>query len=245
MFALACNIKIVPILFAPIFILYWMERGWRSATGFIAASGTLMLAGAAYGLINCPGAFIRNVFGYGSLWGGWGFTYWLRQTGASEFQIMDFSGLTEAQNLTMLALKVILIAGMLILAWQRGKLGGLEFFTTLGAAFTWFFIFTSGAGVQYMVWFAPFILLLSPRWWMALTTGSTIYMARFYHSTAQYHFPWDLSFPKGTEVPYWAPWTNIVWGTFIALLVFQGKSWFFPAIENRHEVSAVPVQENQ
>ncbi len=80
MFALACNIKIVPILVAPVFIFYWIERGRRAAVSFMGTSGSLMLAGAAWGLINCPAAFLRNVFGYGSYWGTWGVTYWLMQT---------------------------------------------------------------------------------------------------------------------------------------------------------------------
>jgi len=225
MYAAACSIKIVPLMVAPVFIFYWMGRGRRAALTFMGTSGAIMLAGASWGLIHCPGAFVRNVFGYGSFWGGWGFTYWLRETGIKDFQIMDFEDLTTAQNQVMLALKVILLAGMLTLAWRRRKVGGVEFFTTLGAAFTWIFVTAPGAGPQYMVWFAPFILLAEPRWWVALTAGSAIYMARFYHSTAQYHFPWDMSFPKRVEAPYWAPWTNLAWGTFIALLCWRGASW--------------------
>jgi len=225
MYAAACNLKIVPLMVAPFFIFYWMGRGRRAATSFMGTSGTLMLAGASWGLINCPAGFLRNVFGYGCFWGGWGFTYWLRQTGIKDFQLMDFEDLSVAQNRVTLALKVILIAGLLTLAWRRRKLGGLEFFTTLGAAFTWIFVVMPGAGPQYMVWFAPFILLLSPRWWAALTAGSAIFMVRFYHSTSHYHFPWDMSFPKPAEAPYWAPWTNLAWGTFIALLCCRGASW--------------------
>lgn len=226
MFALACNIKIVPVLVAPVFILYWMGRGRRAAMGFMGSSGMLMLVGAGYGLINCPAAFVRNVFGYGGYWGQWGFTYWLRETGIGDFERMDFTGLSEAQNGVILGLKVITLAGVLALAWRRRKLGGLEFFTTLGAAFTWVFVFAPGAGAQYMVWFAPFVLLLSPRWWVALTAGSAIYMAWFYDSTSGYVFPWDFSFPKGPEIMYWGPWMNLAWGAFVALLCCRGGSWF-------------------
>jgi hypothetical protein len=225
MFAAACNIKIVPILVSPVFIFYWIARGRRPAAAFMGTSGALMLAGAAWGLIYCPAAFLRNVFGYGSYWGGWGVTYWLRQTGIKAFDLMSFADLTDTQNHVITLLKVVSMAGVLALAWRRRKLGGLDFFTTLGAAFTWIFVFMPGAGVQYMVWFAPYILLLSPRWWTALTVASTIYMFRFYHSTSQYHFPWDMALPKGPEEPYWGPWTNLVWGTFIALLACRGASW--------------------
>jgi hypothetical protein len=225
LYAAACNIKIVPLLLAPVFIAYWLSRGRREAVKFLAVSGSILLAGASWGLIHCPAAFARNVFGYGSFWGGWGVTYWLRQSGAKDFQVMNFEVLTPAQHHVMLALKLVLLAGMLTLAWRRRKLGGMEFFTTISMAFTWIFVTAPGAGAQYMVWFAPFILLAWPRWWAALTVGSAIFMARFYHSTSQYHFPWDMSFPRGPETPYWAPWTNLVWGTFLALLCWQIGVW--------------------
>ncbi len=236
MFAAASNVKIVPILVAPVFIFYWMGRGRRSATGFIVASGTLMLGGAAWGLVNCPGGFLRNLFGYGSYWGSWGVTYWLRETGISDFRLMSFEGLTPAQNHVITAMKVIMLVGLTVLAWRRRRLGGMEFFTTLGAAFTWIFVAMPGAGVQYMVWYAPFVLLMAPRWWAALTAASVVYMARFYDSTAQHHFPWDLALPHGPEAPYWAPWTNLVWGTFIVLLVCKARGWLL--IESRGEKAA-------
>ena len=68
LFALACNVKVVPVLISPVFILYWMARGRTAAFRFMGVSGALMLAGASYGLIQCPAAFISNVFGYGSFW---------------------------------------------------------------------------------------------------------------------------------------------------------------------------------
>jgi hypothetical protein len=238
MFAAACNIKIVPIMVAPVFIFYWMGRGRRAATGFMAASGGLMLAGAAWGLIECPAGFVRNLFGYGSYWGTWGATYWLWRSGIKAFNLMSFEGLSGAQHHVITVLKAIMLAGVLALAWRRRKLGGVEFFTTLGAAFAWIFVFMPGAGVQYMVWFAPFILLLAPGWWAVLTVGSVVYMATFYHTTAGYHFPWDISLPKGPEVNYWGPWTNLVWLTFIALLCRRGASWFL--LEKRSTTAVAP-----
>lgn len=225
MYAAACNIKIVPLMLAPVFIFYWMQRGKWPALKFMGISGGLMLAGAAWGLLNCPAAFLRNVFGYGSFWGGWGVTYWLRVTGYKDFQIIDFQGLSTAQNRIMLGLKLLLIVGMLILAWRRRKMGGAEFFTTLGAAFVWIFTVAPGTGVQYMAWFGPFLLLAAPRWWVVVTAGAAVYMARFYHSTSHYHFPWDMSFPKGPEASYWAPWTNLAWGGFVLLLAWKGGEW--------------------
>ena len=226
MFALACNIKIVPIMVAPVFIFYWIARGRRAALYFMGTSGTLMLAGASWALVNCPVAFIRNVFGYGSIWGGWGITYWLRQTGIRAFHLMSYADLSVEQNRVITLLKAILLAGVFVLAWRRRKLGGLEFFTTLGAAFTWIFVFMPGSAAQYMVWYAPFLLLLSPEWWAVITTGATIFLARFYHSTSGYNFPWIIALPRTAQDFYWAPATNLPWGGFIALLLCRWAPWF-------------------
>lgn len=242
MYAVACNIKIVPILVAPVFIFYWFARGRRAAVSFMGPSGALMLAGAAWGLINCPAAFLRNVFGYGSYWGSWGVTYWLMQTNLNDFKLMDFEGLSGPQNHVIMALKVVMMTGLLALAWRRRKLAGLDFFTTLGAAFTWIFVCMPGAGAQYMVWYAPFLLLLSPGWWTALMTGSAIYMARFYSSTSQSPFPWVLALPKGPEAHYWAPWTNLVWGTFLVLLICRWRSWLL--LEKRKKLVHQAVPQN-
>jgi len=225
LFAAACNVKIAPILIAPVFLFYWIGRGWRPAAKFMAASGALMLAGAAWGLMNCPAAFIRNVFGYGSYWGTWGVTYLLNVTGVKDFSLVSYTGLTAAQNEVISALKFIIIAGVLVIAWRRRKLGGLDFFGTLTAAYAWLFIFMPGAGPQYMVWFAPFLLLSAPRWWLAFTAASALFMFRFYDTTSHGHFPWDLALPRGPEQPYWAPWTLIPWSLFIALICCEAAAF--------------------
>jgi hypothetical protein len=247
LFAAACNIKIVPLMVSPVFIFYWIAQGRRQAVSFMATSGTLMLVGASYGLVTCPKAFLTNVFGYGSFWGGWGISYWLKKTGLKQFHIVDCVGLSPAQIHIMTALKVVLLVGLLTMAWRRRKLGGMEFFTTLAAAFTWIFVVMPGAGPQYMVWFAPFLLVFSGRWWLALTVGSTIFMARFYHSTAGYNFPWVFCYPKGPEYPYWAPFSNLPWGVFLMLLGCSWRSWFMiekkAPVEVAHEPAVGSVAE--
>jgi hypothetical protein len=192
----------------------------------MVAAGALMLTGAAWALIHCPVGFLRNVLGYASVWGGWGISYWLRQTGMRDFNPVLYADPSLAQSWITFALKIITLAGICFLGWRRRKLSQIEFFTTLGAAFSWIFVFMPGAGVQYMVWWAPFILLLSPRWWIALTAGATVYLARFYYSTADFHFPWVYTTVRTSVDFYWGPSTNLVWGTFIALLLCRSASWF-------------------
>jgi hypothetical protein len=77
LFALACNVKIVPILLAPVFFFYWSGRSWRTAWRFTAVFAAVMLAGIAWPLFRCPMEFARQVLGYSSYWGTWGITYWI------------------------------------------------------------------------------------------------------------------------------------------------------------------------
>ena len=80
-FGLACNVKIIPLLVAPVFFFHWLSRG--NARRFFAGASLTILAGWAYPLVAIPETFLHNVLGYSSNWGGWGITYWLGQTHAA------------------------------------------------------------------------------------------------------------------------------------------------------------------
>jgi hypothetical protein len=231
LFALACQVKIVPILLAPLFLVWWWQHDRRALAKFTGAALVAMLVGWAVPLVQCPGAFLHNVLGYASYWGTWGFTYWLHQTGAEVFKTVSFKGLSDAQNWVALGLKCLMLLGVLTLGWRRRKVEEGEFFTTLTAAFAVLFVFAPGAGPQYLVWIAPFLAWARPRWYVGVTLSSSVYMFAFYHATAKYEFPWELSFPKGPEIAVWGPWMNVAWGALILLLATQARSWWRPAAE--------------
>ncbi len=185
-----------------------------------------MLLGVIVPLTQCPGQFAKNVLGYGSLWGAWGITNLIRVSGWHGFQTVSLRDLAPEQVWIMSVLKYTIIAAILVLAWRRRKVTGPAFFHSVTAAFAVFFALAPGAGVQYMVWFAPFLLLMSPRWWMVITAGSTCYLFAFYHSVSKFQFPWNLAFPDGTEVHYWAPWTNLPWIGFVVLVAVEWRRWY-------------------
>jgi hypothetical protein len=229
LFALACNVKAVAVLLTPLFWFFWFARGSRPAVRFTMASGIGLLLGSALPLWECPGNYLRHVFGYGGYWGWWGITFWLKQTGLADFQRPDFQNLSQPQALTMTILKVVIIAGIVFLAWRRRNCAPREFFGTVGAAWVLLFVFATGAGVHYMVWFAPFVLLLAPSWWAALTAASTIFIFVFYQTGSGSHgFPWVSSIVSLKQFPIVAPWSNLPWLVFIAFLACRGRSWFQP-----------------
>jgi hypothetical protein len=218
LFGLACNVKVAPLLFGPVFFFHWLARGkgWR----FAAASGGLMLLGSAWPLLQCPEVYLPHVFGYSSSWGVWGITYWCMHTGAEYFQPRGFQLASPAQALVIQALKVIIIGGVGLVGWKRRAGKPEDIFTTLAMAWAVFFVFAPGVGVQYMVWGAPFILLFSARWYAVVTASSSLFLAMFYQSASRGgHFPWLLVFPTGNQASYWIAWGNVAWITFILVLV--------------------------
>jgi len=221
--ALAFNIKVIPILFTPAFFFYWYAQGPRQVGAFTAATVGGFFAGAALPLIQCPVNYISHVLAYGSVCGVWGITYWLHTLNIDGFDKVDFRSLSFIQNCTMNILKLIIVCLATGLAWRRRKSTGVELFATLGMVWTLFFVFAPGAVVQYMPWYGPFVLLLAPRWWAALTAATTIFMVSYYHPASESHFPWVLAQPTPQQFSWSEPVSNLPWAIFTALFVVLAR----------------------
>ena len=240
LFGLASNVKIVPIVLSPVFFFFWLARPGAAlgALRFAGASGAVMLAGWALPLVVCPRDYIHNVFGYGSTWGVWGLPYLLRQTGWEEVQKIDFKGLTATQNVLASLLKFAAIGGIATVGWLRRKVAPSELAATIGIAWLVFFIFAPGVGVQYMVWAAPFLLLLSARGYTAITAASTAFLFAFYHSTSSGRWPWFLAIPRGPETPMWSAWGVLAWLSFCGVFIALAMRRFVPRAETVTPVAA-------
>jgi hypothetical protein len=229
-FGLACNIKIVPILFAPVFFFFWLHR--RNAWQFVWPAAVLMVAGLGIPLLEVPTAYLRNVFGYGSLWGVWGVTYWLRQSGWDQVQRIGYIALSPIQNMIATGLKMGIVLGISALAWRRRHLGGEALFATLAGAWAVFFALVPGVGTQYLVWFAPFLLLLSTRWFVVLTVTSMAFIGTFYHLCSPDRFPWFVALPQPGDLQMTCAVANLTWLAMIALLVAKWPElWSVPPAE--------------
>jgi hypothetical protein len=227
--AISCQVKIIPLLLLPVFFFYWMERRqWRLFAGSFLASSLLFCAEP---LLRSPGMFAKNVLSYGSFWGIWGLTYGLRMTGPQEFSKVNFLNLSGTQNAIMLALKVLVICGILLVAWRRRKLANPALFATLGYAWMIFFVLSPGVAAQYLVWLGPFILLLSPNFYGFLVAGSSIFLFALYTITSG-GFPWYFAHASNKLnliCAHWAlvPWLVLVGGLFaLAWKVRRGNPDF-------------------
>lgn len=214
-FGLACNVKVIPLLVAPVFFFHWLARG-HGDRFFLVASLTI-LTGWSYPLVTIPATFLQNVLGYSSNWGSWGITYWLSWTGAAVFTPTGFSGLTPTQLTMMSALKLLIVTTALVLAWRRRSLGPDEVFSTLTFVWAVFFVFAPGVGAQYLVWFAPFLMVHGARWFAAITVASSVFLFVFYDTICG-GLPWYHGSSTRELLPQWAGWSNLPWLALVAFL---------------------------
>lgn len=235
---LACNIKIVAILLAPVFFFYWVHRG--KGLRFTAVTIAVCLAGWSLPLIQYPGVFIKNVFGYSSYWGVWGVTYWLRATHAAVFQPVTWSDMTPAEHTTIAILKGLIVSGILVLAWKRRTARGQGIFATIACAWAIFFMFSPGVGVQYMVWPAPFILLAAPWWYAAFVLAASAYLFVFYN-VISHGMPWHHGISTNQLVPLWVSWTNPPWIVFIGGLVWLLWKWIKKPADETVKTVSTPI----
>lgn len=218
--ALSCQIKIIPMLLTPIFFFYWLHR--RKVLSFtlplLVASILLWMEP----LLKFPAVFLHRVLFYGSFWGIWGITYWLKLTGVRDFGLVSYYNFLPFQQVVVTALKVAIIIAVLALAWRRRKLDAHGLFASLGWSWVIFFILSPGVCAQYMVWLMPFVLVLSPRFFAWLTATSSLFLFFFYNSIG-HGLPWYLAISNGNLAVEWVPWTVWPWATLIigAVLIWK------------------------
>ncbi len=212
-FALSCQIKIAPLLLLPAFVLFWWSQNRSRDFLIVGAITTCVLW--VQPLLNFPGLFAKNVLGYGSYWGMWGITYLFRATGAKEFSRVSFIDLDPGQTLIMTILKMIIIAVVVWIAWQNRNSRGRSFVNSLAYAWLAFFVFAPGVCPQYLVWLAPFILMLSPSFYTAVVISSSVFLFVFYNVTSG-GLPWSVAISTDELRESWIPLSLFPWLTLIA-----------------------------
>jgi hypothetical protein len=217
-FGLACQVKVIPLLLAPALFFFWFARG-QGRRFFLTATVTI-LTGWAVPLLALPDVFFRNVLGYSSNWGSWGLTFGLRSTGWPVFAPVGFLGLTPWQIAIMSTLKWLIIGAALGIGWRRRHRPAAELPATLMVIWALFFVCAPGVGAQYLVWFAPLLLLHTPRWFAAVTAASSVFLAVFY-TTISHGLPWNRGVSTADLLPEWAPWSVLPWLTLLGFFVWD------------------------
>jgi hypothetical protein len=218
--ALSCQIKIVPLLFVPIFFFFWYDRGIGARFLLPFALGLLLSWSEA--LLKFPALFIKNVLSYSGFWGIWGITYWLRLTGLPEFNVVNFFHLPLLERIVITILKLVIIAAVLVIAWRRRKLSSERLFDSLAYAWIIFFVLSPAVCAQYLVWLAPFVLVLSPAFYGWLAASSSLFLFFFYNVTAG-GFPWYFAMSTEKLNTVWTPWSLWPWTTLIVGMTLLWK----------------------
>ncbi|MDQ6654393.1 MAG: glycosyltransferase 87 family protein [Verrucomicrobiota bacterium] len=213
--ALACDVKIIPLLLLPAFLFFWFRR--QHTFRFVVAFAAALLITWIQPLLTCPAAFARNVLGYGSYWGLWGVTYWFRLTGWSGFGVLGYTGLPWSETVVMTVMKCVILVAAVWLAWRAGRMDGRQLFIVIGCTWLVFFVFAPGIGPQYLVWLMPFLLVFAPVRFATVTLASTCFLFVFYNTIAA-GLPWNLAISKDNLIPLWGPWTIWPWLAFIVAL---------------------------
>jgi Gpi18-like mannosyltransferase len=216
-FALSCQIKVIPLVLLPIFFFFWVAR--RRAVSFSLPFILALLVLWVEPLLKFPTLFARNVLCYGSYWGIWGITYWLRVTNLSMFrEPAFFYEISATENIVVTVLKLIIIVSILMLAWRRRKLSERALLDSVAYAWIMFFVFAPAVCAQYMVWLAPFALLLSPVFYGWLVASSSVFLFFFYDINSG-EFPWYSVVSDGRHNIDWVPWSVWPWAVLVASLI--------------------------
>jgi hypothetical protein len=209
---LTCQVKIIPLLVAPVFFFHWWHRG--QAGRFFAVGVVTMLAGWAWPLLTIPEVFAQRVLGYNSMWGTWGVSALIRMSGAEG---MDTLRMAPANAGVSAVLKAVVMTAVCVLAWRRRSGEPLAPFTTLALSWLIFFVFAPGFCVNYLIWLAPFVVVYSERAYATITAASAVALFAFYTAVCG-SLPWDKAYEAIKTAPLWMPWLLLPWATMAVCL---------------------------
>ncbi len=191
-FGIAFCIKITPVIAAPA-LLFWLS-GWRRRAKFFGSAAAVVIAGWWPFLFDDPSAVIHQVFGYRSSYGLWGVSWLLRKLAVAVPATWRLD-LIYSQIGAVLAL--IAVATLSFAMSRMPKRPSL--YTQTGMAFLFFFVFTGGFAVQYLVWLTPWIAELGAVPVALFVATGSVFLLVVYNY-------WTLGAPWYLAIAY--PWTT-------------------------------------
>jgi hypothetical protein len=217
-YALAVHVKIAPLILSPVFFFYWLHRG--KGLRFFVITNSLLFAVWIIPLLEYPKIFLHNVFGYGSYWGIWGITYWLCRLPNPQLHLISFYDLHPLQNHIMTGLKIVVVTGILIVAWRRRTQPAADsIFATLSYSWAVFFVFSPGVLLHYLAWPSCIMLLHARRWWL-FTLATNSFFLLWCYTVINHGFPWDKGLFTAAVIHEWIGWSNVPWLAYVSFLGF-------------------------
>jgi hypothetical protein len=137
---------------------------------------------------------------------------------------VTFYDFPPAEMIVVTILKVLIIGAVLLLAWRRRALAARAVIDSIAYGWVIFFVLSPGVCAQYMVWLAPFVLMLSPSFYLWLTAASSLFLF-FFYNTIGHGLPWYLGISTNHLNTVWTPWTIWPWAALIAgMILFWRKA---------------------
>ena len=173
--AIGFNIKAVPLMFGPVFLFNLKRSPKALVQFFLAAAGLTFVASLPF-VIQSPG-ILKNVFGYASIYGVWGFTKLAVNIGGPAVYLYwpyDVVG-WHATFSSVLRVVVIITIFAVSFLMSRKKVRP-PLLSQLGLVVALFLFLTPGFGVQYLVWLVPFVPAAGLRATLIYYTTTAIYL---------------------------------------------------------------------
>jgi hypothetical protein len=193
-FGMACSVKVVPVLFVPALILFLSD--FHSRVKFsVGAVGFFLVSSLPY-IVQEPITIVKSLFGYGSIYGSWGFSQLLAivssvQYAHQPYEPMGIHGVVAGilKYLTLLLICTVSI-------WMNFRKIRPSLLTQCGTVVSLFLFLTPGFGPQYVVWLVPFVAALGFRAALAYYWVGGLYLAYKYlgftESSSSYVWPIGL-----------------------------------------------------
>jgi hypothetical protein len=187
-FGMALNIKIVPLIFVPVFLLYLPTR--RDRIHLTIGAGAIFVAGSLPYLAQEPLVIMHRVFGYSSVAATWGVSQVI-------YLLLPLSPYLAYRKIGKgLALAILVLA-----AWQMNERRSKQsLFLQCGCIAFLFLFWTPGFGAQYLAWLLPWGAALKGRRILIHYFASGVFLVAFYTMWSR-GLPWFLANLMDNNVP--------------------------------------------
>ena len=192
---MAVNMKIVPLVFWPAFLL-WIP-GWRKRAEYFVAAVVVVVAASSPAIFEAPELLAQKVLGYKSSYGLWGISRLLASAPTLSRAFESWGRLVLAGALVALAAWMNLGRSKPALARQIGVLA-LAFLTL-----------TPGFGVQYLAWLVPWMAWVGGGAAIAWTVATTFFLVLVYTFWCQ-GVNFEAGDPNWLHASFWSqglPWS--------------------------------------
>jgi hypothetical protein len=193
-FGMACSVKVVPVLFVPALIVYLPD--FRSRVKFsVAAVGFFLVSSLPY-IAQEPITIVKSLFGYGSIYGSWGFSQLLAIFSAVQYAHQPYEPLGIHGVVASILKYLTLLLICTVSVWMNFRKTRPSLLTQCGTVMSLFLFLTPGFGPQYLVWLVPFVAALGFRAALACYCVGGLYLAYKYlgftESISSYVWPIGL-----------------------------------------------------